>query len=307
MTEILDKEQWDVIAYVGPQITSKGDRLVHLYPEIRGGAKWSCAIVYEEKFDMLPYGLGEQLMRAEIIAGSAPEMAVAKTQGILQSCAPFSIQTYNKADGSKTKNIASIGAPDSKQISASSVPAGRAHQPVAEELEYLSIPLDVVSQQAREIAEETIAKMQVAVHYYASTYDFMDMVKDDAIKVAVFNAMWRDINDQYRIVRPALLTVPEKSESSQYAPDGGVILNGARGDFLDDVANQHPSIENAEHTKIICELLDITGSSEEAGYRVVQAEQIWLYATLVNKPYSLDDESSVAFALSAIQADEIPF
>jgi len=311
MTENLATSIWTVIAYVGPQVSSKGDRLVHLYPEIPGGAKYHCATVYEEKFDLLPYGLGEQLERAQIISGGAPEMAAAKIQGILQSCAPFVVQTYNKTDGSKTKNIASIGAPASKQVSASSVPAGRAHQSIAEELEFQALDEDVIDDQAQAIGLETDIKMRTAIHVFADALAYSESMDTPievlSVQTAVFNAIWRDINDQYRIVRPALLTVPEVAEFTQLAPDSKAILSGDRGNFLDDVASQHPYIEDIEHAKIICELLDISGSSEEASDRVTQAERIWLYATLVNKPYSLDDESSVAVALSVIQADEIPF
>ncbi len=296
---------WTVIAYVGPQLTAKNERMVHLYPEIPGGAKYHCADVYEERFDLLPYGLGDTLMEADIIPGRAPGMDEARVQGILKSCPPFMVETYVKEDGSKTKKIAFIGGPASKQAPAGSVPAGRAHESAVDGLEFQVVDEDSVSNQVGLIGLETNWKMQEAFTSYDHFISKYNVAEN--LQIPVFHAMWRDINDQYRVVRPVLLLAKEEVVPSAAVPDGSIILAGDRGSFLGDIAGQHPDIDTADDAKNIFELLDIKSSADEPEMRVLQAQQVWLCATLISNPYCLDRESAVAFSLSAIQTDEVPF
>jgi hypothetical protein len=292
-----------VIAYVGPQVSSKGARCVHLYPEMAKGARFRCATVYEERFDELPYGIGKQLMTDEIIPGSAPEMEPAKSQGILQYCAPFHIEIELKPDGvSKTKNLVRVIGPVTASVDAGSVPAGRAFEQALEGLEFHELDKVTVTDQVSSIGTETYWKMSEAIAMFYVAAETLSI--PEHLHETVFLAIWRDINDQYRVVRPALLRPCEHEVSYM---DGNQIFIGERADFLKDVADQHPNIEDATEAKVICAKLDIAGSSEESAERVEQATQVWLYATLVGKPFNIPPDDAASYVLAAMPLDDLPF
>lgn len=299
---------WTVIAYVGPQTAGKdNDRCVHLYPDIPGGARYHCATVYEERFDELPYGIGEEMMTAPVLPGTAPTPEQAKSQGIFQPCAPFVIQTWVREDGAKTKKLAHILGPDVKATPEHSVPAGRSLQQAVQGLEWNPVPLEEVSNQFAVIVAETMKKVKTLEAFF----DFDALEEDDDAPTNgfewnkfLFSLAWRDANDQYRVVRPALLA-PKLAEESQ-DPDPYAILDGERALFLQDVAEQHKHIESDDEAKRICKIVGITGSAEEAKLRLSQARRIWLFADLVNEPYNASEAIAAELANNAYP-DEVPF
>lgn len=308
---------WTIIAYVGPQTSSASQRCVHLYPDLPGGARYHCATVWEERFNELPYNLGEKLMKDPIIPGTAPSPETAKTQGIWQPCPPFGITTWMDDDGKKTKKLAEIMGPTTIGAPAHSVPAGRSLEQAVQGLEWNPVPLEEVRDQFAVIAAETMAKLDTLQEFFDLNW-IENHTDDDDDETPQppwqpdhwewnkfrFSLAWRDANDQYRVVRPALLAPAIVHEPE--LPDASIIENGSRSDFLEDVASQHAGITDEEHAKILCQAIGIKASAEEGKARAKQAKRIWLFATLCGAPFFMNKDDAKEIA-SRAYPEEVPF
>lgn len=287
-----------VTAYVGPQVTKNGSRLAHLYRE---GKRWSVGIVYQERFPELPHGLGEKLMADPIIPGSAPEYDAAKIQGVLQSCPPFTITTEVTPDNKHTKSIVEILGTTGVAAPQNTVAAGRVFTSAIEGMEFNALSEDEVRELIDEIGQETYWKAEVALTHYASLAAKEDLAN---VEAAVFGAIWRDINDQYRTARPALLTPVEKASGPQY-PDPMVIYNGERADFLQHLADQHSQITDADRALDICKQLGIDKTADNADGRVDQAKRVWLFVDLV-AVYMVNEQEAIRL-VNDLFPEDVPF
>jgi len=319
MTEYTTK-LWTVIGIVGPQISSKDDRCVHLYPQIPGGGKYRCATVYEDRFDELPKPIAKRMASDEILMGTAPEMQQAKNQGLLIPCDPFMIEVHVK-DGKDTKNLARVVGPGSQPAHA---PAGRTAASTGlqagsgEPMEFNPLPEEDVTNGFGQIVAESAMKIGAMLPTLA---EFAGIEGGEEIgplnsewQKMVANWIWRDANDQWRIVRPSLLRAFQASEEGVVDDSWwkksatASVIDGERADFLAAIS-AHPSISDVEGALDYCRWLGIEGSAAKAVDRLVQARKIWLLASLTDDPFNLGVEEAVDIAEYAYidDDDEVPF
>lgn len=282
-----------VDSYVGPQRGGRSgkSRCVHLYAH---NMDYHVCTVWEEDFDRLPHGIGEQMKEAEILYGTAPTRERAREDDLLQYCPAFEIEVYvePQPDGSivRKKKLAQVlgsaGASDARAAQARGRTAGVPAEDVVNK-EFNPIPHDEVYGQVVVIAAESGVKMRAVLEEaHAVITDFTIAHELEEVPVETQNyivgLMWRDINDAYRVVRPHLTREAETED--WYADKASeAIANGDAENFVEDVAAAHSLIVGGDHAKLILKDIGATGIPKDETERVTLAIKAWLYVDLLSR------------------------
>jgi hypothetical protein len=289
-----------ITGYVGPQTGGKSgkSRCVHLYTDTLG---WHVCTVWEEDFDQLPFGIGDQMMSNPTIFGTAPAREKAKQDEVLQSCPAFDILVYvePQPDGSivRKKKLAEVIGPAGVASARESQARGRTAGVPAEDvgnLEFNPVEHVVVYDLARSIATENSRKLRAVLDIVSAELgDFLEAQRGSGKDIDIgeesfryyAGLVYRDVSKAYEVIRPAYLAQREAGVSSEWFKDSVIdtIEYGKPETFLVDVANAHPLLVDEDHARILLKEVGATGVPKDAVGRLNLAEKVWLYVELVSR------------------------
>lgn len=299
------RERETVIGYVGPQLGGEDGvtRCVHLYPDMPGGAQYHCATVWEERFPELPFGIGDKMLTDKPLAGSAPTMQNALATQDFQPCPPFVIEVMvkNMPDGSvkHTKKFAGVVGDAESVANRAAQTQGRTAGIPADDvgsMKFSPIPYDDAKNLMGEIASETALIFGEVIDACRRT--FGDVKTSDNFWDEVVKAIWYTASKQYMVLRPHYAKEAESADGFNPADSWATILGGTADTFLDDVANCHPKIYDADEAKSLFSKLGVVAAPKDAAGRLALAKRAWILVDLMDR-HSVGEAEAIALANKA--------
>lgn len=299
--------QQEIGFWIGPQVSSNGDLLIHCY-DTNERTRYAVATIYEEDFEKLPKSIApvlEQRIKVGDIdkSGQRLDREKAKQDDYFSVVVPpWKVYVSGKKvvwdymDGKLELPAQLQASPQASK--AGSIAGAYVWVPLVDEQlhNYGQLASDEVDLAATlfRLCQDAVAEMDVA-----------DEHRHDVL-MALFRHTGYNVDKMWPTVRGSMIEPVESDGFDMSATlDDQIeaVKNGSPEDFLDTVA-EHPLITDANHAKAVLKAVGESGIAKAPSDRLIQAKKAWLYTDMVSK---LGMGKELAVSLTSQAFDQIPF